>query len=442
MNTQSVTIEHIESHSRPKVTQKFTKAKQAIKLDKHDFSWISTLFATAAGAGILFLPINAGMYGIWPLILIALITYPMTFLSHRALSHVVIHAPGTSKCLNDIISRHFSTKFTKSFGFLYFLATFPILLIYSLGLINTLDSLLISQFKLEISRWYLTTIVMSFIFMVILSNELWIKKVIQCLTLPLSAILLILSVYLIPHWNLSMLYFVPTKTDFIRIIWLTIPMIVFAFNFSPAISSFAHVYRDKHDKHTSLHVTNRILKGASLLLFVFIMFFVVSCTLSLSPLDMHIAKQQNVSVLTYMATAFHDPVLGVINPIIAIIAMLGAFFGTYFGCRESIRGLIKENIVDYDHNHPPTEKKVNYAVNLFLFVCTFTIAIANTSILNIISVFCGPLIASMLFLFPMYAIYTLPELKELRHNKKINAFLTVIGLITLSAVFYSIYIIF
>lgn len=416
--------------------------KSKTKFNKADFTWISTLFATAAGAGILFLPINAGMYGIWPILLIALITYPMTYLSHRSLSHVVIHAPGESKCLNDIISKHFSAKFTKSFGLLYFMATFPILLIYGLGLVNTVNSLMISQFSLLVPREILALGITLFIFAVILSSECTIKKIIQFLSIPLSTILLVLSLYLIPHWNMSMLMVVPSSADFMKIMWLTIPMIVFAFNFSPAISSFAHAYKKQHEKHESVVVTNRIIKGASLLLFVFIMFFVFSCILSLRPEDMLIAKQQNVSVLTYMATVFKDPILGIINPIVAIVAMLGAYFGTYFGCRESIRGLIKENIVDYDHHNPIMVRRINNIVNIFLFTCTLVIAVANSSILDLISVLCGPLIAVMLFLFPMYAVYTLPELQDLRKHKIINMFLILVGLTTLSAVTYSVYLIF
>jgi HAAAP family hydroxy/aromatic amino acid permease len=31
-------------------------------------SWVITLFGTAVGAGILFLPLNAGSFGFWPLV--------------------------------------------------------------------------------------------------------------------------------------------------------------------------------------------------------------------------------------------------------------------------------------------------------------------------------------------------------------------------------------
>ena len=53
-------------------------------------SWTIGLFGTAVGAGILFLPINAGLGGMWPLIIATVLIWPMTYFSHRALSRMVV----------------------------------------------------------------------------------------------------------------------------------------------------------------------------------------------------------------------------------------------------------------------------------------------------------------------------------------------------------------
>src|SRR5690625_2344851 len=52
-------------------------------------SWTLSLFGTAVGAGILFLPMNAGAGGMWPLIIATLLIGPMTFFAHRGLSRFV-----------------------------------------------------------------------------------------------------------------------------------------------------------------------------------------------------------------------------------------------------------------------------------------------------------------------------------------------------------------
>ncbi len=57
---------------------------------KRDTEWMLALFGTAIGAGVLFLPINAGLGGIWPLILMTIIIGPMTFLAHRGLTRLCL----------------------------------------------------------------------------------------------------------------------------------------------------------------------------------------------------------------------------------------------------------------------------------------------------------------------------------------------------------------
>ncbi|MGL5776639.1 MAG: HAAAP family serine/threonine permease, partial [Aeromonas veronii] len=57
---------------------------------RHDTHWTISLFGTAVGAGILFLPINLGLGGIWPLLIVAVLAGPMTFLAHRGLARFVL----------------------------------------------------------------------------------------------------------------------------------------------------------------------------------------------------------------------------------------------------------------------------------------------------------------------------------------------------------------
>ncbi len=56
-----------------------TRATTRPRWTKQDTTWALSLFGTAVGAGILFLPINAGMSGFWPLVVMTLLVGPMTF---------------------------------------------------------------------------------------------------------------------------------------------------------------------------------------------------------------------------------------------------------------------------------------------------------------------------------------------------------------------------
>lgn len=60
-----------------------------MKWTQFDTRWMLSLFGTAVGAGILFLPIRAGTGGFWPVVAMTILIFPMVWLSHRALSRFV-----------------------------------------------------------------------------------------------------------------------------------------------------------------------------------------------------------------------------------------------------------------------------------------------------------------------------------------------------------------
>ncbi|QEB94942.1 hypothetical protein BG584_04015 [Mannheimia haemolytica] len=53
----------------------------AMPSQRFSLTWVLNLFGTAVGAGVLFLPINAGMGGFYPLIIMTLLVGPMTYLA-------------------------------------------------------------------------------------------------------------------------------------------------------------------------------------------------------------------------------------------------------------------------------------------------------------------------------------------------------------------------
>jgi len=102
-----------------------------------NFTWALGLFGTAVGAGILFLPINAGMGGIWPLIVITIIVGPMTYYAHRGLARFVLSSKNPGQDITYVVQEHFGTTGGRLITLLYFLAIYPILLIYGVGITNT-----------------------------------------------------------------------------------------------------------------------------------------------------------------------------------------------------------------------------------------------------------------------------------------------------------------
>lgn len=185
-----------------------------------------SLFGTAVGAGILFLPINAGMGGFWPLVMMAVIIGPMTYLAHRGLSRFVCSSKKQGSDITYVVEEYFGVGAGKAITLLYFFAIFPIVLIYGVGITNTIDSFIVHQLDLTSPpRWLLSGVLILGMMSVMVSGEKFMLKVTQFLVYPLVAILVFMSLYLIPSWKMDALTQVPSAGEFLGTVWLTIPVL-------------------------------------------------------------------------------------------------------------------------------------------------------------------------------------------------------------------------
>lgn len=408
-------------------------------LNKFDKSWVLNLFGTAVGAGVLFLPINAGMAGFWPLVVMAILVGPMTYFAHRGLSRFVLSSKNPGSDITEVVEEHFGKTAGKLITLLYFFAIFPILLIYGNGITNTVDSFIVHQLGLASpNRVILSFVLIAGLISIMLMNEKVMLKITQGLVYPLVFILFGLSLYLIPQWNGSMLSQMPTMTEFVTTLWITIPVLVFSFNHSPAISSFSQSQQREYkefelaEKHAS-----KTLKGTATMLLGFVMLFVFSCVLTLTPAELAAAKQQNISILSFLANKFDNPFISYLGPLVAFLAITSSFFGHYLGAREGLEGLIIKMKNDVNPE-PVNRKKLNKVTAVVFLLVLWGVAIMNPSILGLIESLGGPIIAMILFIMPMYAINKVPSMK--RYSGQLsNIFVTVMGLIAISAVVYGLF---
>lgn len=396
------------------------------------------LFGTAVGAGVLFLPINAGMSGFWPLVAMAVIVGPMTYFSHRGLARFVLSSAKPGSDITEVVEEHFGKTAGKLITLLYFFAIFPILLIYGNGITNTVDSFLVNQLGMASPpRALLSLILIASLIGVLLLGERFVLKVTEWLVYPLILILFVLSVYLIPEWNTSSLATIPSASAFLSTLWITIPVLVFSFNHSPAISSFVlSQQREYQDGELTDQHASRTLRSTSAALLVFVMMFVFSCVLTLTPSELALAKEQNISILSFLANKFDNPYISYLGPLVAFLAITSSFFGHYMGAREGLEGLFIKLKRDSGPDVAINHKKLNLYSALFFLITLWVVAIINPSILGLIESLGGPIIAMILFIMPMYAIRKVPAMKRFQ-GKFSNIFVVVMGLIAISNIIYN-----
>ena len=156
---------------------------------KFDVVWMLNLFGTAVGAGILFLPINAGMSGIWPLVVITLLVGPMTYFAHRGLARFVLSSSRADSDITAVVEEHFGLSAGKLITLLYFFAIYPILLIYAVGITNTVESFIVNQLQMAAPpRLLLSGVLVAALMAVILVGENFMLKFNEWLVYPLCGI--------------------------------------------------------------------------------------------------------------------------------------------------------------------------------------------------------------------------------------------------------------
>ncbi|WP_299906254.1 aromatic amino acid transport family protein [uncultured Paracoccus sp.] len=403
---------------------------------KYDTTWMLSLFGTAVGAGILFLPINAGIGGFWPLVIMALLIGPMTYLSHRALARFVCSSENPENDITTVVAQYFGPGAGRAITLLYFLAIYPIVLIYGVGITNTVGSFMENQLGMAPPpRWLLSGLLIAGMMGVMLAGQRVMLIVTEWLVYPLVAILIFLSLYLVPQWNLSSVREVTPLGLSLKTIWLTMPVLVFAFNHSPAISQFACAMKRDYGRDAS-EKSDQILRRTSMMLVGFVMLFVFSCVLALSPAQLVEAKAQNLPILSYLANVMESPFISYFGPLVAFVAIVSSFFGHYLGASEGLHGILRGNVFR-DAGAMP-DKTLYMLIAGFIFFTTWGVAILNPSILGMIETLGGPVIAAILYLMPMYAIHRVPALAKYRGQAS-NIFVTAAGLVAISAILYGLF---
>ncbi|MGF1687368.1 serine/threonine transporter [Photobacterium japonica] len=405
---------------------------------KSDTVWALGLYGTAVGAGTLFLPINAGVGGLIPLLVMAILALPMTYYAHRGMTRFVLSSSNPGADITEVVEEHFGAGMGKVITLLYFFAIYPILLVYSVALTNTVESFM--QFQLGIeppARAVLAFVLIVALMAIVRLGEQLIIKAMSVLVFPFVAVLLMLAMYLVPYWNSSIFdHVMPAEggmTTVLMAVWLILPVMVFSFNHSPVISSFAVAKQKEYGEQAEKQCA-RILARSHIMMVVTVMFFVFSCVLSLSPANLAEAKAQNVSILTYLSNHFNTPMIAYAAPIVAIIAITKSFLGHYLGASEGMNGLMLK--VARGRGKEVSNKTLNTITALFMLLTTWAVATINPSILGMIESLGGPIIAMLLFIMPMYAIKKVPAMRQYSGAIS-NVFVVIIGLISMSAIFYS-----
>ncbi len=405
-----------------------------MKSQSKDLYWVLSLYGTAIGAGVLFLPIAIGILGLIPAFIILILIFPMIFFPHRSLCRFVMSGKEKGSDITVVANSYFGEKKGFVFNLLYLFCILPILFIYSVGIVNTLLDFLKYQLHYDMSdyRLWVCLGIISVLIASVSMGRNFIVKLMSIIVIPFVLVLFVISIWMIQFWDMSIisnsLHHNMSVKGVLLAIFLAFPIVVFSFNHSPIISSLAVYAKNKYGDDADTKAS-KIIAMSNILMIFTVVIFVLSTMCTLSPAELQEAKQQNISILSYLANNTDNAFLMYATPIVALVAMAKSFFGHYLGAKEGIVGLLSRA-------KPNANSQVLSKITLILvFLSCFAIAYLNPNILDMISNIIGPFLIVLLFFIPIYSIYKFKELSQYK-NKFIDTFIILLGVFTIVIVSY------
>lgn len=401
---------------------------------KDETLWSFALYGTAVGAGTLFLPIQLGAAGAVVLFITALVAWPLTYWPHRALCQFILSAnTPASVGITGAVSHYYGKKIGSLITALYFIAFFVVVLIYAVAITNSLAEQIARYTPVDLPLRALISLgVVLLLNLIFLTGRQTTIRVMGMLVFPLIAYFLFLSLYLTGSWQPSLLTTqMEVNTHTLHQVWLSIPVMVFAFSHTPIISTFAIDRREKYGEQ-AMGKCKKIMKVAYLVICLSVLFFVFSCLLSIPPSYINTAKEEGVTILSALSMMPDSPGwLSISGIIVAVVAMSKSFLGTYFGVIEGASEMVKASL-----NQVGVRKSRSFNRGLSIMLVsavTFIVCCINPNAISMIYAISGPLIAMILFIMPTLSTYLIPALKPYR---SIGSLITlIVGLMCVSVMF-------
>jgi len=401
-----------------------------------DTIWMMGVYGTTVGAGTLFLPVEVGTRGPLVFFIMLLLGLPLSLIPHVLICRIFMRDNQTDNAALPLFGKFFGPKGRQGIKIFFCVAHFPVTLVYVVSLVNALDNYFTAHLHFAaLNRAVLAFIAVSLLFIVLSKGRDRVVSTMSTLAIPFALSLLLIALMQIPAWHLANLtHAIRETTDApagqsLKALWLALPLITFSFCSAPMLSPLSSYYLEKGNGGERKAVG--VVRLAYCAIFFSIIFFVLSCMLSMPREAFVAAKAQNLNVLSVMAGNGGADLLFLVAPFIAIVAMTKSFLGVCLPVAETFATLIGDAAGVQDGSGRKRAKAVAFTL---MFAVSLAVAYWNPDVIALIETVCGPLIAIFLFAIPAWLVYTRTELQTLRGPMAL--IVIVGGLLTVSALIY------
>lgn len=391
--------------------------REAIKFDSTDTGWVIMSIGMAIGAGIVFLPVQVGLMGLWVFLLSSIIGYPAMYLFQRLFINTLAESP-ECKDYPSVISGYLGKNWGVLLGALYFVMLVIWMFVYSTAITNDSASYLhtfgVTKGLLSDNPFY--GLVLICILVAISSRgEKLLFKVSSLMVLTKLLVVAALGLSMVGLWHLYNAGTLPPAGLLIKNAIITLPFTLTSILFIQTLSPMVISYRAKEKSvEVARYKALRAMNIAFAILFITVFFYAVSFTLAMGHDEAVKAYQQNISALAIAAQFISGEGASwvkVVSVILNIFAVMTAFFGVYLGFREATQGIVMNLLRRKFPTRQFDEKYVQGGIMIFAILLAWSAIVLNAPVLSFTSI-CSPIFGLIGCLIPAWLVYKVPALHK------------------------------
>ena len=391
-----------------------SELKEAMKFDSTDFGWVIMSIGMAIGAGIVFLPVQVGLMGMWVFLLSSIIGYPAMYLFQRLFINTLAESP---ECQDypSVISGYLGKNWGILLGALYFIMLIIWMFVYSTAITNDSASYLhtfgVTDTLLSENPFY--GLVLICILVAISSRgEQLLFKLSSFMVLTKLCVVGALGFAMIGMWHLYNIGALPPTDLLIKNAIITLPFTLTSILFIQTLSPMVISYRSKEqNREVARRKALRAMNIAFLILFTTVFFYAVSFTLAMGKEQAVQAYEQNISALAIVAQFFPGSWATYVGMILNIFAVMTAFFGVYLGFREATQGIVMNILMRIMPEEKINKNWVQKGIMLAAILLAWGAIVLNAPVLSFTSI-CSPIFGLVGCLIPAYLVYRVPMLHK------------------------------
>lgn len=388
--------------------------RAATKFDGTDAGWVIMSIGMAIGAGIVFLPVQVGLMGLWVFLLSSVIGYPAMYLFQRLFINTLAESP-ECKDYPSVITGYLGKNWGILLGALYFIMLVIWMFVYSTAITNDSASYFqtfgVTEGLLSDSPWY-GLILICLLVAISSRGEKLLFKLSSFMVLTKLFIVAALGISMVGMWHLYNIGSLPPVGRLIKEAVITLPFTLTSILFIQTLSPMVISFRNQNvNREVARFKALRAMNIAFIILFCTVFFYAVSFTLAMGHDEAIKAYQQNISALAIAAKFFPGGWVTVVSVMLNIFAVMTAFFGVYLGFREATQGIVMNILQRMMPAERINETLVKYGIMVFAVLLAWGAIILNAPVLSFTSI-CSPIFGMVGCLIPAYLVYKVPMLHK------------------------------